>query len=271
MKYIISKITAKTSNRSKHLEESFGNEFLMPTAKPIETTTNDRSRRRRQVWCANELMSLTMRKRGKRVSILSWLLGWVAFSIRVRPLSAQDSEYNIRATTCSDGNTLGYVTLEELNQDILEERTRIEEGGEPYNPYLFTLCPQTVFDAEGNTIVPSLNNILIGCGAPPVSTNQCVLLNGDVQVAIGDFLDTDIPVETVRLSGMTFSSFTGSAIAGGASFGTRVELFDSIFEVSHVTKHIRFDCDFNRILTISLCVFLIELSKFFCCFAADCR
>jgi hypothetical protein len=178
-----------------------------------------------------------MRKRGNRVSFHSWLLGWVAFSIRVRPLSAQDSEYNTRADICSDGVTLGYDTLEELNLDIQDERSRIEGGGEPYNPYLFTLCPQTVFDAEGNTIVPSLNNILIGCGAPPVSTNQCVLLNGDVQVAVEDFLDTEIPVETVRLSGMTFSSFTGSAIAGGASFGTRVELFDTIFEVSHVIKH----------------------------------
>ena len=158
----------------------------------------------------------------------------------MRQLSAQDSEYNKRADICaSDGVTLGYDTLEELNLDIQEERARLEGGGEPFNPYLFTLCPQTVFEAAGNTIVPSLNNILIGCGAPPISTNQCVILNGDVQVAIGDFLDTEIPVETVRLSGMTFSSFTGSAIAGGASFGTRVELFDTVFEVSHDTKHVR--------------------------------
>ena len=149
------------------------------------------------------------------------------------PASGQDSEYNIRAELCSDGNTLGYDTLEELNLDMQEERGRIEAGGEPFNPYLFTLCPGTVFDAENNTVVPSLNNILIGCGAPPVQSNQCVLLNGDVQVAIGDFADTDFPVETVRLSGVTFSSFTGAAIAGEASFNTRLELFDTSFVVSH--------------------------------------
>lgn len=148
----------------------------------------------------------------------------------VATVSAQGEAYNTNAVTCAQGGGLGYETFMALNADILAERERVLAGQAPAATYAFSLCPNNAY-ADG-PLFPALDNIVIGCGNDFASADQCVLIEGEDQVVINSYADSDFPVTSVSLEGLTFSSFTGSAVTGvNATDVTSVTIEDAIFSV----------------------------------------
>ena len=132
---------------------------------------------------------------------------------------------------CAQGGR-GYARVDELNADILAERGRIEEGGDPRPSYSYVLCPNTSFDTSTEPIVPALDNMVIGCGTDLSSANTCVLVGGPNQIQIDSFSNSGYPVTSVLLQGITFTDFSEAAVTGpNANDSTTVSLEDVIFQV----------------------------------------
>ena len=138
--------------------------------------------------------------------------------------------YNPSATDCGDGSQ-GYLSISDLQQDINTERDRVLAGGSPPNgPYKFTLCPRRPFRIT-EPLVPALDNIEIGCGDPPLRSNNCFVSGSDIQVDIQEFRGSSFPVTQVTLQGLGFGFFGDAAIAGDATDATELVLQDVAFQV----------------------------------------
>lgn len=132
---------------------------------------------------------------------------------------------------CDQGGR-GYTRVDELNTDILAERARIEGGQDPSDNYSYVLCPNTSFDTSTAPIVPALENMVIGCGENLSSANTCVLVGGENQIRINSFANSDYPVTSVLLQGITFTDYIDAAVTGPlANDSTTVTLEDVIFAV----------------------------------------
>ena len=184
-----------------------------------------------------------------KVRLNARLIGWTALAALLGPAKAQENEYNLRAALCDDGTTIGYDTLQELNLDKADERRRILQEGNAFPNYIFTLCPNTVFDGN-NTIVTDLENMQVGCGVPPRRDNNCIITGGGLHMAVVDFAETNHPVTSVQAIGITFSGFEDAAIGGPAGGDTVVELFDNAFSVSGNSFSKLLVCDETGKLTL---------------------
>lgn len=162
----------------------------------------------------------------------SWriLVGLVA-TTSVTPLLAQGVGTSVEPCPNAAGVT-GYSTLEAINVDMMAELEKIRAGGIPVEPYMFELCPNTVFDTTLLPLTPLLSGSVFSCGSAAAPGSACNFMGGATQILIEDPVDvTGYDLEMVSFVGITFLGFTGSAISGGAGANTTVDVANSIFSV----------------------------------------
>ena len=147
-------------------------------------------------------------------------------------LCDSDGSYRRQEVDCG-GGVMGYDSLVALNEDIAFERDRILSGESPEFEYLFTLCPDTAFDADEAPLAPHLDNIIIGCGDTLSSSESCIIVGGDPSIRLASFSDSIHPVFYVGLTGLTFAAYTGGVVTGseGATEITILQFSDCMFEV----------------------------------------
>ena len=128
----------------------------------------------------------------------------------------------------------GYRTISGIMADQREEQLRIANSGQPNPPYLFNLCAGTEFNefATNTTLIPLLDGATFICGETVSPANVCVFSGGASQVLIEDSAIQGYDIESVNFFGITFSAFSESAVAGGASSTTTVNMQSSTFAVS---------------------------------------
>jgi hypothetical protein len=147
--------------------------------------------------------------------------------------NAQLGPHNVQTVTCAAGGT-GYINIGQMNEDMAAERGRILLGGTPASLYIFPLCENLVYDLGAEPLVPVLDGVVISCGLTGASANQCIFNGGSTQVQIESFEGTELPVNGVSLSGITFSDYTTTAIGSGSTGTdtTTVTVTDAVFTVS---------------------------------------
>ena len=136
-----------------------------------------------------------------------------------------------RIAPCSDGMTSGYTNITALNMDIADEFARIEAGGMPQPPYLYPLCPDTVFDMSSGPLLPLLSELTVTCG-PSGDGMGCRLSGGTRQVLFADSALDGYEVETVMFQGLTFMNFSETSIAAYASANTTATFMSCAWTVS---------------------------------------
>lgn len=133
---------------------------------------------------------------------------------------------------------IGYDTIKTLNDDMLAEETRIRNGATPNEPYIFILCPQTVFVTATDTLMPLLNNAILRCG-PNGDSGSCLFFGGSQQILITDSTVPGYSITNLSFEGITFTQFDGNAGSGVSvdirSTGpTEVDLINPIWTVRAV-------------------------------------
>jgi len=159
----------------------------------------------------------------------------LSLALFLQPAATQSNDYNTRADFCDTGGgeNRAYASLAALQADIDEERERIDnnERDPPLSVYSFVLCADTEFVVEEDEALgPSLDNIQIQCGLPPLLSNNCTFSGNDFQVFVDDFAETENPVTEVFLTGITFSDFEEAALSGRASDITKVTFINTRFQ-----------------------------------------
>ena len=146
--------------------------------------------------------------------------------------TAQGVGTSIEACPNAPG-VMGYSTLEALNVDMTAELAKIQAGEPAQAPYMFELCPNTIYDTSITPLIPLLSGSVFSCGSVAVPGTSCDLMGGQSQVLIED--PVGIPgyeLEMVSFVGISFLGFTGSAISGGAGSNTTVDVLNARFAVS---------------------------------------
>lgn len=176
----------------------------------------------------------------KRKTMMETLLTVGVLASIVTTASSQTAGYNRQSVNCPGREgEVGYISAETLNEDIQAERDRILAGGTPEPSYFFSLCPQNTFD--GLPLVLGLDNMLIGCGDLESEDRVCTFLGGQSQIEVNSFADSEYPVQSVSLEGLTFTGYTGSAIVGPQSTGiTTLNIRDATFGVSADSSEAQF-------------------------------
>lgn len=137
-----------------------------------------------------------------------------------------------QTTTCSDGS-IGYNSIEGLQNEIDAEVDVITAGGPQEAMYLYRLCPDTDFTVTDDIpLVPLLDGSVFQCGEGGPNQN-CRFSGGTNQVSIGPSQIPNYVIEDIRFQGVTFTGFTMSAVSGTATEDTTVTFDSSNFVVSH--------------------------------------
>jgi hypothetical protein len=150
--------------------------------------------------------------------------------------------FSMSTVACPGDSTIrGYTTIAAMNRDMRTELNAIRGGASSREPYIFVLCPNTMFDASDETLRPLLSGSVFTCGTTGNPNLNCDISGGSNQVVI----DNPVNVTGYRLSmvsfvGVTFTGFENSAISGNASDTTTVDLTKSNFEVSHCMRNCRY-------------------------------
>jgi len=148
---------------------------------------------------------------------------------------------------------VGYGTLDALNVDMTAELEKIQAGEPAQEPYMFELCPNTVFDTSVAPLVPLLSGSVFSCGSAAVPGTSCDFMGGQTQVLIEDPIDVPgYELDMVSIVGISFLGFTGSAISGGAGSNTTVDVINARFAVSMTIFYIHvigFRCVHTDLLT----------------------
>jgi hypothetical protein len=132
------------------------------------------------------------------------------------------------------GNGLvGYTSVAAMDADQRAELNRIRNGGTPNPAYVFTICPGQALDFTGasSSFQPVLDGSIFSCGSTGRAEQDCMFVGGDIQILMQDSTVSGYPLQRVEFRGITFTAFTGAAIAGGAGARTTVHLNNVIFEV----------------------------------------
>jgi hypothetical protein len=145
-----------------------------------------------------------------------------------------------RVTCPKDASLQGYVSIADLNADIMEEFERIEEGGaSPPNPYMISLCPGQTFNVgRDGPLTPILDRMFIQCGSGSTSSgstvditlNPCILDGGVIQIDIQDS-PYRVPLK-LDFYGLTFQNFEVGAIQASATGPSTATFTNSIWTVS---------------------------------------
>lgn len=128
----------------------------------------------------------------------------------------------------------GYSTVDALNSDMMAELEKIRAGGPPVEPYMFELCPNTIFNTSATPLIPLLSGSVFSCGSAAAPGTGCDITGGDTQVLIDD--PADVPgydLQMVSFVGISFMGFTGAAIGGGAGSNTTVDILNAKFAVGY--------------------------------------
>jgi hypothetical protein len=151
--------------------------------------------------------------------ILLWLLSLTPLAIS-QPI------------TCPDGST-GYGDVVGLNRDIDVEVQRIQQGGTAKLLYLYRLCPNVEIIMT-EPLRPKLDGSIFRCGDSGLPAEDCQFTGGDHQVIVSPSeISSFFPMQEVRFEGVTFTSFSESAISGDATDETTVTLEEVQFVVRH--------------------------------------
>jgi hypothetical protein len=156
--------------------------------------------------------------------------------IRVPTVVGQDNDdvaFVQTITPCPSGNNIsGYVTIEAMNNDMINELDNIRSGRPAQEPYIFVLCPDTVFNASVDALKPVLNGVVFTCGIMGDPALRCDVVGGANQVIIDNPVNiTNYSLQTISFLGITFLGFTNSAISGAAGSATTIDLYRSNFDV----------------------------------------
>ena len=131
------------------------------------------------------------------------------------------------------GNVSGYVTIEDMNKDMRQELDIIRMGNGDLAPYIFVLCPDTLFNVTTEPLLPLLSGAVFTCGLEGDPALNCLFVGGADQIVIENPAD-DVPnynLESISFMGITFTSFTNAAITGTATVPTTVGLYNCNFDV----------------------------------------
>jgi hypothetical protein len=146
---------------------------------------------------------------------------------------------------CRDSPGLqGYMSITAMNSEMRKEFEKIVQGGSPEKSYSYMLCPETVFDATAEPLLPLLSNMEFSCGAKGLASENCVIFGGHEQVRFADSTSQSYPLEQVSFVGLTFANFTtndrgtGTSIAAFASSTTTASFMNVKFTVSTWPKFI---------------------------------
>lgn len=147
-------------------------------------------------------------------------------------VTSQNPEVNVRTIECSDSDPplVGYDRIQDIVNDQQEEFERIESGNRPRSPYIFRLCPNTVFDMATETLPVLLDGIVFTCGPNLSSADSCVFTGAARQVIIEDSTIPDYQVLTASFIGVTFQRFSQAAVGAFASAATTAQFIDCIFQ-----------------------------------------
>ncbi|GKY90645.1 hypothetical protein MPSEU_000037900 [Mayamaea pseudoterrestris] len=157
-------------------------------------------------------------------------------SMRLVVLLSLASLASTQQITCPDGST-GYGDICGLNHDINGEVQRIQDGGDSKLLYLYRLCPGVEMNMT-EPLVPKLDGSVFRCGNSGLPAEDCKFSGGLNQVIIQPSKIPSLPLQDVRIEGVTFTGFTETAISGEATDVTTVSLeeiqfiaFDATFAI----------------------------------------
>jgi hypothetical protein len=171
-----------------------------------------------------------------------------------------------RVTCPQDASLQGYVSIADLNADILEEFERIEEGGaSPPNPYMISLCPGQTFNVgQDGPLTPILDRMFIQCGSGSTSSstvditiNPCILDGGVIQIDIQDS-PYRVPLK-LDFYGLTFQNFEVGAIQASATGPSTATFTNSKWTVrrtaisSKKASHLDCFCKITNGIYVNLC------------------
>jgi hypothetical protein len=183
---------------------------------------------------AKRLRTTTMRRPGGTLAL--WVPLWWAGSDRITFVGAQTTGPFVQTVIpCpSDANLTGYVNITDMNYDMMVELEQIRSGRAAQPPYVFLLCPATVFDATPQPLQPRLSGAVFTCGLEGDPAAQCRFTGGADQIRIEapENVPSEYRLETISFMGLTFTGFNNSAITGTAAAPTTVRLDQCNFEVS---------------------------------------
>lgn len=136
-------------------------------------------------------------------------------------------------TWCPGDSTIrGYDALVDVQSDMQMELDDIKEGRLPQSTYIFTLCPNMVYDISTFILTPVLSGAIFVCGDKGDPKDRCVVFGGEEQIRIIDSSLPDYPLESVSFIGITFTGFTGVSVAAKSSRKTTVTFSDCQWKVS---------------------------------------
>ena len=105
---------------------------------------------------------------------------------------------SLPVTSCGDG-TFGFTSMGTLNAAMALERNRlldtlIDPQASPIEPYVLTVCPGAILDAEADgNLLPVLSDVTIRCGDGKDPIRSCSFLNGGSQGEINSLDTSQLP------------------------------------------------------------------------------
>jgi hypothetical protein len=112
----------------------------------------------------------------------------------------------------------GYLSVQDIMQDVEDEKIRIEKGGNQLPRYDYAICPNTTLTFKGidKPIELAFDEIFITCGVFGFDSG-CEFNGGDIQFLVKEyFLVSESSARnnvSVSFQGITFTGFSKTAIA----------------------------------------------------------
>jgi len=207
------------------------------------------------------------RSRGRVTSSSRIAVGLVLVAASFFRASAQgDVGFGQSTVACPNAPGLtGYNTLEALNSDMSAELEKIRLGEPAQEPYMFELCPNTIFDASAFPLIPLLSGSVFMCGSAAAPGTSCDFVGGQTQVLIEDPVNTPgYELAMVSFVGVSFLGFEGAAISGSAGSNTTVDFLNTLFAVSTASSIasrlllLLFHVEINSELTASILLLALQ-------------
>ena len=129
------------------------------------------------------------------------------------------------------GQSTCYKTITDINSAVAADLSAIHGGSKPGPPYVFTLCPNTVF-TSGQPLTATLSGAEFKCGASGSVTDSCIIKGGSNQVLIQDPGVSGYTLQNVTFQGITFDGSTQASIFANASSATTASFIDCSWSVS---------------------------------------
>ena len=182
----------------------------------------------------NALKGTTVATRITHGTPAKWFFFCIIVVMSIPSLTwAQYDNFDAATVPCpSDSSIIGYDNLAAVNSDMNRELELISGGDAPQeNGYFVILCPETTFQAEGNTLRPVLDQLTISCG-PSGANQNCILTGGNQHIQILDSEVAGYTLNSINIAGLTFTQMSGTAFSARASAPTQVTLMNCIWQVS---------------------------------------